>query len=102
MRTRKFARLPVHTPTGFRDALQSADDLLATGSILELDRYLTGRALGFDIKPVDVSLGGEDAGHGFLHLRRWHRNGQMSGLNSVADSSQHIGNGIGRSLKWST
>jgi hypothetical protein len=80
-----------------RDALDAMNDGLAVPGVLEIDAQAALRLPflgGNDFVVADETLGLEDLGDLDLQLRARHLDAFVTRLNSVADSGQHIRDGI--------
>ena len=85
----------VHTQAGLGDALEALDGLLLAGEILEGD---TDDALGAvldQLVGLDVAFGQQDLSDGLLHLGSGDVNSVVLGGAGIADTGQHVGDGVG-------
>src|SRR5699024_5911431 len=85
-----------HPQAGLGHAAQAGDDLLLAGVVVlqgHVDHTLG--AVVHQLESLDVALVQQDLGNGLLHVGSGDVDGVMLGVVRVADTGEHIRNGIG-------
>src|SRR5439155_10457691 len=89
--------LAVDPQARLRHPLDAGDRALPLGGVLHYDDELAAGVAGVTLHPVagDVALPLEDGGQRLLELGRGHDDLVVHGDVAVADTGQHVGDGIG-------
>ena len=85
----------IDTQAGLGDTAQAGDDLLLAGIVLQGDADDALGTIVDELEVLDIALIQQDLRDGLLHIGRGDVHGVMLGVVRVADTGQHIRNGIG-------
>ena len=85
----------VDTQAGLGDALEALDGLLLAGEILEGDADDALGAVLDQLEGLDVALSQKDLSDSLLHLGSGDVNSVVLGGAGIADTGQHVGDGVG-------
>ena len=85
----------VHTQAGLGDSLKALDGLLLAGEILQRDADDALGSVVNELIGLDVALVQQDLDDRLLHLGGGDIDGFMLGGAGIADTCEHVGNGIG-------